>query len=64
MKIIKQGEIPNQTKRFTCKLCGTVFEAEKGEYHEAIQIGWMDDIEYVSTCPVCENTVFIDRRSK
>jgi rubredoxin len=64
MKIVKKGEIPNKTKRFTCKLCGTVFEAERGEYHAANQIGWMEGIEYVSTCPVCKNTVFIDRRSK
>lgn len=64
MKIIKKGEIPNQTKRFTCKLCGTTFEAEKGEYHGANQIGCMDGIEYVSTCPVCKNTVFIYRRSE
>lgn len=64
MKIIKKGEIPKQTKRFKCKHCGTIFEAEKGEYNGANQLAWIDGIEYESTCPVCGHTVTIDRRSK
>lgn len=65
MKIIKQGEIPNYTKRFACKYCGSVFEAEKGEYQIASQIEYiMDGTVCKTTCPVCKNTVFINSRGK
>ena len=46
MKILKQGKskeelktILNATKRFKCKTCGCVFEADRGEYEtEEVQI--------------------------
>lgn len=46
MKIIKQGKtkeelkaILNKTKRFECKTCGCIFEADEGEYEtEEVQI--------------------------
>lgn len=46
MNIIKQGKtkeelkaILNATKRFECKTCGCIFEADKGEYEtEEVQI--------------------------
>ena len=46
MKILKQGTskeelktILNATKRFKCKTCGCVFEADRGEYEtEEVQI--------------------------
>lgn len=53
MNIIKQGKskeelksILNKTKRFECKTCGCVFEADKGEY--IIE-------EYGTTYCVCPN---------
>ena len=59
MKIIKQGKtkeelkvILNATKRFECKTCGCVFEADKGEYVEE---------EYGTTycaCPNCGKNAF------
>lgn len=62
MKIIKRGEIPNIAKRFTCKYCGTVFEAENGEYKGASQMAYMmDGIEYEATCPICNRTAYIRR---
>lgn len=46
MNIIKQGKskeelkaILNATKRFECRTCGCVFEADRGEYEtEEVQI--------------------------
>ena len=46
MKILKQGKskeelkaILNATKRFECKTCGCIFDADKGEYEtEEVQI--------------------------
>lgn len=46
MNIIKQGKskeelktILNATKRFECKTCGCIFEADRGEYEtEEVQI--------------------------
>jgi hypothetical protein len=43
MKIIKQGRIPAYTKQFTCDNCGTVFEAEEGEYKSCSQLAYMHD---------------------
>jgi rubredoxin len=54
VKILKQGEVPTDTKKFTCKKCGTVFEAEKGEYVIADQWAYMHDgITAFCDCPVC-----------
>lgn len=57
MKIIKQGKtieeleaILKKTKRFECKICGCVFEADDGEYK------WVEDHiygAYVCDCPNC-----------
>lgn len=64
MKIIKQGDLNKLklTKRFECKKCGCVFEAEKAEY----DIVNNDDYIYCSTlyraeCPCCKN--YVERAS-
>jgi len=54
MRIVKHGEIPEVCRRFTCKACGTVFDAgllecwvshkPKGEAGADI---------YQSVCPLC-----------
>lgn len=59
MKIIKRGKtkgelkaILNKTKRFECKTCGCIFEANKGEYTEE---------EHGTTycvCPNCDKNAF------
>jgi rubredoxin len=57
MKVIKQGKtkeelkaILNATKRFECKTCGCIFEADKGEYKS-------EDVQrytyYYCECPNC-----------
>lgn len=59
MKIIRQGKSKEEfertikaTKRFECKLCGCIFEADKGEYksYECEYNG----IDYYCICPNCE----------
>ena len=61
MNIIKQGKtkeelkaILNVTKRFECKTCGCVFEADKGEYEteEARIYSY-----YYCKCPNCGQKV-------
>lgn len=62
MNIIKQGKskeelksILNKTKRFECKTCGCIFEADEGEYIEE------DDFYtcvYYCKCPNCEQNAF------
>ena len=32
IKIIKPGKKPETVKRFTCRHCGCVFEADEGDY--------------------------------
>ena len=43
MKIIKKGIRPTITKRFICKNCGCIWEAEKGEYNITSYLGMMHD---------------------
>lgn len=52
MKIIYQGDLSKlkETKRFKCKACGCVFEADKGEYHAETQY---NDVEFYCKCPCC-----------
>jgi hypothetical protein len=59
MKLIKQGlpkeeveRIAKATKRFTCKRCGCIFEADKDEY-SIRQCGY-NETEYYCICPNCE----------
>jgi rubredoxin len=57
MKIIKEGlpkeklkKVLKKTKRFSCKVCGCVFEADDGEYSVSSEYGFYT----VRTC-VCPN---------
>lgn len=54
MKIIQHGNIDRLKKviEFKCKLCGCVFQAEKGEYK--YQYSQRDDASwYEAKCPLC-----------
>ena len=48
MRIIKEGRIPDVVVQFTCKICGTVWEAT---YRELLED--MGDIE-LCECPNCD----------
>lgn len=62
MKIIKRGEVPSLTKRFTCNHCHTIFEAGKNEYHSTSQIAQIyDGILYEAECPVCGKSAYLGR---
>lgn len=60
MKIIKDGDtkkieqMQKQTKRFKCHVCDCVFEANKGEYEDAVQ--WEPLASAV--CPCCSQTAY------
>lgn len=53
IKIIKQGRLknPKDTRRFTCLLCGCVFDADRGDY-ETID-GQYDEPIHQAICPSC-----------
>lgn len=60
MKIIKQGKteeelkvILNKTKRFKCKTCGCIFEADKGEYEYSSSC-LNEGGYYYCICPNCK----------
>lgn len=57
MKILKQGnlELLKETKRFVCKYCHCVFEADKSEYKSGQHY---NDLYYTCTCPACGKTVY------
>ena len=57
MKIIKQGMskaeiemIKNIVKRFKCRTCGCIFEADKSEYESTQEYTYMT---YYCKCPNC-----------
>ena len=62
MFIIKDGDKEiaekkkKQTRRFECKICGCVFEADKGEYRGEECCGFC--YEYYAKCPCCRNKVY------
>jgi hypothetical protein len=63
MKIIKQGLTGDelnrklkQTKRFECRTCGCVFEADEGEYES--ESDFICTLYYCD-CPNCKERVFL-----
>ena len=56
MNIIKNGDRElaenkkKQTRRFECKICGCIFEADKGEY---LIKDYRCDVMYYAKCPCC-----------
>ena len=59
MIIIKEGNRPAIIKRFTCKNCGCIWEAEKGEYNVTSQYGIIHDglKAFNMNCPCCGKIV-------
>lgn len=57
IKIIKPGKIknPRDTRRFTCLLCGCVFDADRGDYEAFDQYQTTD---YAAICPTCHHTTY------
>ena len=60
MKIIKEGIVSIDSRRFVCKECGCVFEAENtknGKEYEKRFDQYQEEY-YVSKCPFCHTKVF------
>lgn len=59
MKIIIPGilRFAKETKQFTCKKCGCVFEADRDEYSCGTQY---NDGYYMCQCPTCGNIAYLD----
>ena len=59
MKIIKEGKIPNKKVILKCQECGTIFEADDGEYTKTkvgnlkLCVATYRD-KYESVCPFCK----------
>lgn len=59
MRIIKEGKIPNKKVILKCQECGTIFEADDGEYTYTKTktvnlnpyVAYQD--KYESVCPFC-----------
>ena len=51
MKIIKEGKKPNMTKRFECKGCCCIFEADEGEWFNTDKD--YNDPRPSANCPFC-----------
>ena len=62
MNIIKKGDVNRlrKTKTFTCRECGCVFEANKGEYKSGMQY---NEEYYYCQCPTCNRTAYSDERA-
>lgn len=53
MRIIKEGKIPSKKVILKCPKCGTIFEADDGEYsYSFVKISLRD--KYESICPLCK----------
>ena len=54
--------MPNNTKRFECKACGCIFEANRGEYRASSNMEVMVGVlpAYKCACPTCRKTVYAD----
>lgn len=68
MKIIKEGKIPNKKVILKCQECGTIFEADDGEYTKTKAVSLSSYAyrdKYESVCPFCKHKgEMIDMRYK
>ena len=59
MKIVRRGIVCNDTQRFMCYRCGTVFDADEGEYNLSnYSTEKVLNIELRCKCPLCEKNVY------
>lgn len=60
IKIIKPGKKPDAVKRFTCRHCGCVFEADEGDYELVFNLSNGNYVLKVD-CPNCRYIVVKSR---
>ena len=58
IRIIKQGELNKDIKKFTCKYCKAEFEADSESYDVAFTP--YNDMYYVINCPCCHHILFVE----
>ena len=57
IRIIKQGELNKDIKKFTCKYCKAEFEADSESYD--VSFTPYNDIYYMINCPCCHHICLI-----
>ena len=59
MRIVKEGKIPNKKVILKCPECGTIFEADDGEYARTKVVNFNSfeayRNKYESVCPLCRH---------
>ena len=62
MKIIKEGIADSAIKRFECKKCGCIFEANEREYRSSSwgEVNLSILPAYKCACPTCRHIVYAD----
>ena len=58
IRIIKQGELNKDIKKFTCKYCKAEFEADSEEFE--VVFTPYNDLYYKINCPCCHHILFIE----
>ena len=58
IRIIKQGELNKDIKKFTCKYCKAEFEADSESYD--VSFTPYGDMYYVINCPCCKRICSIE----
>ena len=56
IRIIKQGELNKDIKKFTCNRCKAEFEADSESYD--VSFTSYNDVYYVTNCPCCKRPCF------
>ena len=56
IRIIKQGELNKDIKKFICKYCNAEFEADSESYD--VSFTSYNDAYYVTNCPRCKHPCF------
>lgn len=56
IRIIKQGELNKDIKKFTCEYCKAEFEADPESYD--VSFTSYNDAYYVTNCPCCKHPCF------
>jgi RNase P subunit RPR2 len=58
IRIIKQGELNKDIKKFTCKYCKAEFEADSEDFK--VVFTPYNDLYYVISCPCCHHILFVE----
>ena len=58
IRIIKQGKLNEDIKKFTCKYCKAEFEADSESY-DLVRVPY-GDLYYITNCPCCKRICSIE----